>query len=253
MAQVATLTAQARERAGKGAARATRRAGRVPAVIYGNKMESVLISLDPVDLAHQITGPGFFSRVFDLKVNGESHRVLARDLQTDPVTDRPLHVDFMRFSANTRINVDVQVLFINEEDSPGLKRGGVLNVVRHAVEMICAPDRIPESITVDLSGLEIGDSVHISDIPMPEDVQLAISDRDFTVATVASPSALKTVEEEEAEAAAAAEAEALALEGGEGVEAAEGEAEAAEGEDKAEGEGKAAGEGKTEAKSKSKD
>ena len=140
MAQVTTMAAQVRERAGKGPARATRRAGRVPAVIYGNKMDSVLISLDPVDLAHQLTGPGFFSRVFDVKVDGETHRVLARDLQTDPVTDRPLHVDFMRFSAATRINVDVQVLFTNEEDSPGLKRGGVLNVVRHAVEMICAPD-----------------------------------------------------------------------------------------------------------------
>ena len=243
MAQVTTMTAQPRERAGKGPARATRRAGRVPAVIYGNKIEPVLISLDPVDLAHQLTGPGFFSRVFDVKVNGETHRVLARDLQTDPVTDRPLHVDFMRFSAATRINVDVQVLFTNEEDSPGLKRGGVLNVVRHAVEMICAPDKIPESITVDLTGLEIGDSVHISDIPLPEDVQLTIADRDFTVATVVAPSALKTVEEEEAEAAA--DAEALALEEGEGVEAAEGEAEAAEGEDKAKGEGKAEGEGKT--------
>lgn len=243
MAQVTPMTAEVRERAGKGPARATRRAGRVPAVIYGNKMDSVLISLDPVDLAHQLTGPGFFSRVFDVKVNGETHRVLARDLQTDPVTDRPLHVDFMRFSAATRINVDVQVLFTNEEDSPGLKRGGVLNVVRHAVEMICAPDKIPESITVDLTGLEIGDSVHISDIPLPEDVQLTIADRDFTVATVVAPSALKTVEEEEAEAAA--EAEALALEEGEGVEAAEGEAEAAEGEDKAKGEGKAEGEGKT--------
>ena len=249
MAQVTTMTAQVRERAGKGPARATRRAGRVPAVIYGNKMESVLISLDPVDLAHQLTGPGFFSRVFDVKVDGETHRVLARDLQTDPVTDRPLHVDFMRFSTATRINVDVQVLFKNEEDSPGLKRGGVLNVVRHAVEMICAPDKIPESITVDLTGLEIGDSVHISDIPLPEDVQLTIADRDFTVATVVAPSALKTVEEEEAEAAA--EAETLALEEGEGVEAAEGEA--VEGEDKAEGEGKAAGEGKTEGKSKDED
>ena len=242
MAQVTTMTAEVRERAGKGPARATRRAGRVPAVIYGNKMDSVLISLDPVDLAHQLTGPGFFSRVFDVKVNGETHRVLARDLQTDPVTDRPLHVDFMRFSTATRINVDVQVLFKNEEDSPGLKRGGVLNVVRHAVEMICAPDRIPESITVDLTGLDIGDSVHISDISLPEDVQLTITDRDFTIATVVAPSALKTVEEEEAEAEAEAAAEAL--EGEEGAEAAEGEAEAAEGEDKAEGEGK------TEAKSK---
>jgi len=240
MAQITTIAAEARQGAGKGAARATRRAGRVPGIIYGNKVEPVLISLDPLELSQQMSGPGFFARVFDVQVGDEKHRVLARDLQMDPVTDRPLHVDFMRFIATTKINVDVQVIFENEEESPGLKRGGVLNVVRHTVEMICAPDRIPETITVDLTGLEIGDSVHISNIALPEDVQLTITDRDFTIATIASPSQLKTAEEEEAEAAEAAEAAALEAE--EGAEAGEGEAAAAEGEGK--------GEGKTEPQSK---
>jgi large subunit ribosomal protein L25 len=242
MANVTAITAELRERAGKGAARATRRAGRVPAVIYGNKEKSVMISMDPSDLMQQLRGPGFFSHVFEISVNGDKHRVLARDLQLHPVTERPLHVDFMRFSADTKVNVDVQVVFENEEESPGLKRGGVLNVVRHAVEFVCPADRIPERITVDLTGLEIGDSVHISDVSVPDEVEPTITDRDFTIATIAAPSVLKTPEEEAAEAA---EAEALLLEGEEG-EAVEGEE--GEGEAKPEGE-----EGKGEADAESKE
>ncbi len=217
MADITAMAAELRDGAGKGAARATRRAGRVPAVIYGNKQDPISISIDPLDLSKQLKGPGFFARVFEIKVNGKAHRVLARDLQLDPVTDRPIHVDFMRFSAATKMHIDVEVIFENEAESPGLKRGGVLNIVRHAVELICRPDAIPESLTVDLSGLEIGDSVHISKITLPQDVELAISDRDFTIATVAAPSVLKTEEEEAAEAAEAAEA----VEGEEGEEGAE--------------------------------
>ncbi len=239
MANVTTFSAELRERAGKGAARATRRGGRVPAVIYGDKQKSVMISLDPGDLMQQLRGPGFFSHVFEISVNGDKHRVLARDLQLHPVSERPLHVDFMRFGADTKVNVDVQVIFENEEESPGLKRGGVLNVVRHAIEFVCPADRIPESITVDLTGLEIGDSVHISDISLPDDAEPTISDRDFTVATIAAPSVLKTPEEEAAEAA---EAEALLLEGEEG--------EIVEGEEGATPEGE---EGKGEADAESKD
>lgn len=236
MAEFITFNAQTRDRVGKGAARATRRAGRVPAVIYGNKIAPVIISLDPMDLDQQLKGPGFFARVFEIEVGGDKHRVLARDLQLDPLTDRPIHVDFMRFSATTRLDVDIQVVFENEPLSPGLKRGGVLNVVRHTIEMTCAADNIPEFITVDLTDREIGDSIHISDIELPEGVQPTITDRDFTVATIASPSVLKTLEEEEAEAAALAEAEALELgEDGEPLEAAE----APEGEAEAEGEGEA--------------
>ncbi len=241
MADSTILAAEVRERAGKGAARATRRAGRVPAVIYGNKQDPLLISIDPVDLMHQLRGPGFFARVFEIPVNGESYRVLARDLQLDPVTDRPIHVDFMRFSAATRLVVDVQMVFENESECPGIKVGGVLNVVRHAIELRCAPDGIPESISVDLTGLEIGDSIHISDVKLPENVELTITDRDFTIATIAAPT-IYTEPEEEVEGEEGEEGE-------EGVEAAEGEAaegEAAEGE-AAEGEGEKA-EGGSESK-----
>lgn len=199
MSQVISIAAEIRERAGKGAARATRRTGRVPAVIYGNKQDPVMISLDPVELNHQLDGPGFFSRVFEVAVSGDKHKVLARDLQLDPVTDRPIHVDFMRFSATTRVNIDVAMAFVNEEASPGLKRGGVLNIVRHTVEMLCAPDGIPEQIELDLTGLEIGDSIHAGVLELPEGVELIISDRDFTIATIAAPTIMTAEEEEEAE------------------------------------------------------
>ncbi len=217
MADINVFPAEARERAGKGAARALRRDGRVPAVIYGNKIEPVLISLDPIRLHQELHKPGFFGRVFEVRVGKNRHRVLARDVQFDPVSDRPLHVDFMRFSADTRIQVEVAVNFLNEEDAPGIKRGGVLNVVRREIEMICSPESIPESIIVDLAGLEIGDSVHVSDVDIPDDVELAIADRDFTIATIAAPTAVKD------EAAEAAEAEAA-----EGEEEAPAEAGAAE-------------------------
>jgi large subunit ribosomal protein L25 len=226
MAQSTALAGEPRDSSGTGAARATRRAGRIPCIIYGNKEEPVLISIDPKDLQKQLRGPGFFARVFEIEVGGQKHRVLARDLQVDPVTDRPIHVDFMRFSAATRLNIDVQVVFENQEESPGIKRGGVLNVVRHTVEMRCKPDGIPEKLTVDLTGLEIGNSVHISSIELPEDVELIIADRDFTIATIAAPTLLAETEEEEGE-------EGEAVEGEEGV--AEGEEAAAEGEEKAEG------------------
>lgn len=244
MGQATLLAGELRQGTCKGAARATRRAGRVPAVIYGNKEASVLISIDPLDLLQQLRGPGFFARVYEIEIGGKKHQVLARDLQVDPVTDRPIHVDFMRFSEATRLNIDVQVVFENHEESPGLKRGGVLNVVRHTVEMRCKPNSIPESITVDLTGLDIGDSVHISAIEVPEDVELAVADRDFTVATIAAPTILVEVEEEEEEGEEGIEGEeGEGEEGEEGVEGEEGEekAEGEEGEAKAEGEKKAKG------------
>jgi large subunit ribosomal protein L25 len=200
MANATQLAADPRERAVKGAARATLRAGRVPAVIYGNKQDSVLISVDPLDLMRQLKGPGFFARVFEITVGGETYRVLARDLQLDPISDDPIHVDFMRFSASTRLVVEVEMAFENEEECPGIRVGGVLNVVRHTVEMRCAPDGIPESISVDLTGLEIGDSIHISSVTLPDDVELIITDRDFTIATIAAPTIyVEEVEEEESE------------------------------------------------------
>ncbi|OHC75802.1 MAG: 50S ribosomal protein L25/general stress protein Ctc [Rhodospirillales bacterium RIFCSPLOWO2_12_FULL_58_28] len=217
MAQANSMTAEIRERAGKGAARATRRAGRVPAVIYGNKQPPMLISLDPVELKQQVRRLSFFTRIFELKVKDDTHRVLAREIQLDPVTDHPVHVDFMRFSATTRLNVEVKVNFINMELCPGLKAGGVLNVVRRTVELICAAESIPESITADIAGLGIGSSLHISDIKLPEGVRPAIADRDFTIATIAAPTVLPTAEEE------AAEKEGAADEKAEGEAAPEGE------------------------------
>ncbi len=223
MSEISKLSAEPRERAGKGAARAARRAGRVPGVIYGAKKDPVLITLDPQDLRREIGGGGFFGTLFDVEVGGGNERVLPRDLQLHPVTDRPLHVDFLRVSRDTRIDVMVPVVFLNEEESPGLKRGGVLNVVRYEVELSCQADAIPPQIEIDLTGRDIGDSAHISEVTLPEGVRPTITDRDFTIATIAAPSVIR---EEAAEAAEAAEAEGELPEGevpeGEAPEAAEG-------------------------------
>jgi large subunit ribosomal protein L25 len=214
MANITSFPAEARDRAGKGAARAARREGRVPGVIYGNKQDPVMITVDPIELWKQVNAPGFFGRVYEIEVDGKTHRVLPRDLQLDPVTDQPIHVDFMRFSASTRVNVEVVVHFLNEDDCPGLRAGGVLNVVRHAVELHCAPDNIPEMLEADLTGLEIGDSIHISAITLPDGVEPTIADRDFTVATIAAPTVAE-VSDEEAEGAEGEEgAEAAEEEGG---------------------------------------
>jgi large subunit ribosomal protein L25 len=198
MSDVHTLVAEAKDRAGKGAARAARRAGRVPAVIYGAKKAPVMISLAPRDLDREISGGGFFATLYDVQVADKKERVLARDLQLHPVNDRPLHVDFLRVSASTEVTVQVPCSFNNEEESPGLKRGGVLNIVRYELELVCRADAIPQQIDVDLTGLEIGDSVHISEVTLPEGVQPTITDRDFTVASIAAPSVM-TEEAEEVE------------------------------------------------------
>jgi large subunit ribosomal protein L25 len=207
MADIVSLAAESRERAGKGAARATRRAGRIPAVIYGNKEAPIMISIHPIDLMHQIRGGGFFSSVYEIEAEGNKHRVLPRDIQLHPVTDQPLHVDFMRFSKSTRLVVEVPVVFVGEEDCPGLRQGGVLNIVRHAIEMRASPDHIPESIEIDLSSYNIGDSVHISSVTLPDDVELTITDRDFTVVTIAAPTVnVEVTESDEEDAVAEVEA-----------------------------------------------
>lgn len=224
MAQAYELKAELRERAGKGAARAERRAGRVPGVIYGNKQDPILISVDPVDLAKEINAPGFFTHVYEVAVGDDKYRVLARDLQQHPINDLPIHVDFMRFSAKTRLAVEVVVEFINEEECPGLEEGGVLNVVRYAVELRCQPDNIPATIVADLTGLEIGDTIHISSIPLPDGVEPTITDRDFTVATIAAPTIMTEVEEgdEEDEDAEGGEEAADGEDDGDKEEASEG-------------------------------
>ncbi len=203
MSEVVSVTAEPRERAGKGAARATRRAGRVPAVIYGAKQEPTMIALDPRALIAEMNRPGFMTRLFEIGVNGTKgkQRVLCRDVQLDPLTDLPLHVDFLRVSKEMVITVDVPVHFENEEQSPGLKRGGVLNVVRHTVELECPAESIPEHITVDLTGLDMNDSVHISQVNLPKGVQPTV-ERDFTIATIAAPSSVRAEAEEAAEAEA---------------------------------------------------
>jgi large subunit ribosomal protein L25 len=208
MTDVHTLSAEPRNRAGKGAARTTRREGRVPAVIYGNKQDPVLISVDPKALDREVHKTAFYTTLFDIQINGTAHRVLPRDVQFDPVSDRPVHADFMRVTDKTRVRVAVPVQFENQGLSPGIKRGGVLNIVRHEIEVYCLADKIPHSIAIDLAGLDIGDSVHISMVKLPEGVRPTITDRDFTVATVAPPTVQKTEAEEAAEAAAAAAAAA---------------------------------------------
>ncbi len=239
MAEYITIEALARERVGKGTARAARRAGQVPAIIYGNKETPLSLTIDRKALERELYRPGFFTRLMDVKLNGDMHRVLPRDLQLHPVTDAPIHVDFLRYSADRKITVEVPVTFLNEEECPGLKVGGVLNVVRHTVEVLCTADRIPEGFTLDLTGLEIGDSLHASAIVLPGQVEFTVTDRDFTIATIASPT-IMVEEETTAEGEEGLEGE----EGEEGEEGAEG-AEGAEDGEKKDGEKKDGEKGKS--------
>jgi large subunit ribosomal protein L25 len=201
------LKAEARERVGKGSAREVRRNGKVPAVIYGDKQPPLAIALNYKDIFYKIHGGGFLTTIATIDLDGKKIQVLPKDYQLDPVRDFPLHVDFLRVSKDTEVNVQVPVHFINEEKSPGIKRGGVLNIVRHEVEFHCPANAIPDFITVDLAGAEIGDSIHISAVKLPAGVKPVITDRDFTIATVAGSAAMKPAEEaEEAEAPEAEDA-----------------------------------------------
>jgi len=170
MADTVTFNAESRAQVGKGAARATRRLGKVPAVIYGANKDPEPISISPAQLRTALGQPGFFATLFDIDIDGNRQQVLCRDLQVHPVTDVPMHLDFLRVTERTRINLEIQVTFTNEEESPGLKGGGVLNIVRYAVEVVCRAGAIPEDFVADLTGLEVGDSIHISDISLPEGV-----------------------------------------------------------------------------------
>ncbi|MCW2337933.1 large subunit ribosomal protein L25 [Sphingobium sp. B2D3A] len=194
MSDTLTLSAEARDRAGKGASRALRREGRVPAVIYGNNEEPQSIHVEE-KLLNKLLGTGhFFNSVVMVEVGGKKVRTLPKDVAFHPVTDRPLHADFLRVSEHAQVHVNVPVVFENEEAAPGLKRGGVLNVVRHELEMIVDAAEIPDSITVDLTGFDVGDSIHISAVKLPKGAEPAITDRDFTIATIVAPSALKSSE-----------------------------------------------------------
>ena len=225
MSEIYELKAEAREKVGKGSAREIRRNGKVPAVIYGEKQPPLAISLTYKDIFYKIHGGGFKTTVAIIDVDGQKIRVLPKDYQLDPVKDFPMHVDFLRIGEHSLVTVNVPVHFLNEDASPGIKRGGVLNIVRHDVELQVPADEIPDALEVDLKGLKIGDIIHISSVKLPKNVELTISDRDFTIATIAAPAVLTDAEEagvteeelvETQEAEAEAEAEEAASEAEEG-------------------------------------
>ena len=218
MSEQLTLPAEARDRAGKGASRALRRDGRVPAVIYGDKKQPLSVHVEEKLLAKMLSTGHFMNTVVMIDAGGKTHRTLPKDVQFHPVTSRPIHVDFLRIGEHSTVTVAIPVRFDNEEASPGLKRGGVLNVVQHDIELVCDASHIPDELHIDLTGLEIGDSIHISQVTLPKGAKPAIDDRDFTVATVVAPSAMKS---EETEAAEAGEVPTV---GEEETEAGEGEA-----------------------------
>jgi large subunit ribosomal protein L25 len=201
MSDALNLPAEARDRAGKGASRALRREGRVPAVIYGGNEEPTTIHVEEKLLVKQLMTGHFMNSIIKIELGGKTFNTLAKDVALHPVSDRPVHVDFYRLGKGATFHVAVPVVFINEEDSPGLKRGAVLNVVRHELDLVCDADHIPSEIQIDVTGLEVGDSIHISHVKLPEGAVSGITDRDFTIATVVAPSALKRAD-------AAAEGEA---------------------------------------------
>lgn len=202
MTAVKQIIAEARTRVGKGAARELRRQGRSPAVIYGAGKEPLPISVEYAPLRQAIYAGGFMTTIFEIKVGDSVERVIPRDYQLDPVRDTPLHVDFLRVTRNATIDVDVPVHFINQDAAPGLKDGGTLNVVRHTVNLTVSANAIPEAIEIDVAGLNIGDTIHISAVKLPAGAEPSITDRDFTIASIVAP----TVAPEAAEGEAAPEA-----------------------------------------------
>ena len=201
MSEQLTLPAEQRERAGKGASRELRRTGRVPAVIYGDKKTPLSVHVDEKSLAKMLSTGHFMNTIVMIDAGGKSHRTLPKDVQFHPVSSRPIHVDFLRIGEHSTVTVAIPVRFDNEEASPGLKRGGVLNIVQHEIELVCDAAEIPDELHIDLTGLDIGDSIHISNVKLPKGAKAAIDDRDFTIATLVAPSAMKS-EEGDTDAAA---------------------------------------------------
>ena len=199
MSDALTLPAETRERAGKGASRALRRDGRVPAVIYGGKEEPTPIHVEAKELVRLLDTGHFMNSIVEIEVGGKKMKTLPKDVSLHPVTDRPVHADFFRLAKGAKVEVQVPVVFVNEAASPGLKKGGVLNIVRHELELVCDAEKIPSEIEIDVEGKEVGDSIHISEVTLPEGSESAITDRDFTIATLVAPSALKKAEEETGE------------------------------------------------------
>jgi len=195
MSEQLTLPAEARDRAGKGASRALRREGRVPAVVYGQKQNALSIHVEEKLLSKMMSTGHFMNSVVMVDVGGKPVRTLPKAVDFHPVTSRPIHVDFLRIGEHAQVHVNVPVRFVDDEQAPGIKRGGVLNVVRHELELVCDAAKIPDEIVISLAGLDIGDAVHISHVELPEGSKSAIEDRDFTVATVVAPSAMKSEDE----------------------------------------------------------
>ena len=194
MSDQLVLSAETRDRGGKGASRELRREGRVPAVVYGGKEEPLMIHVEEKLLMKQLMTGHFMNSVVMIDVGGKQIRTLPKDVAFHPVKDRPIHADFLRISKDSKVQVAVPVVFINEEASPGLKRGGVLNIVRHELELICDADKMPDDIEIDVTGYDVGDSIHISNVTLPKGSESAITDRDFTIATIVAPSAMKSSE-----------------------------------------------------------
>ncbi len=208
VANFVAIEAEARADAGKGAARATRRQGKVPGVIYGAKQPAILISLDPRIVVREISKSGWRSRLYEVAVGGQTQRALIREVQFHPVSDKPVHVDFQRLAPGEKMKVAVTVVFANELLSPGLKRGGVLNIVRHTVECYVDPDSVPAHFTAELTGLEINENIRWSDLKGTEGIAPVIADRDFVIASVASTKGMEAAAAEATPAAAAGKAPA---------------------------------------------
>jgi large subunit ribosomal protein L25 len=222
MSEQLTLSAETRDRAGKGASRHLRREGRVPAVVYGNNEEALSIHVEEKALVRALSGGHFMNSVVMIDAGAAPVRTLPKDVQFHPVTDRPLHVDFLRISEHAKVHVDVPIHFVDEDKSKGIKRGGVLNQVRHDLELICDAAEIPEEIVISLAGLDIGDSLHFSAVVLPKGVESAITDRDFTIATIVPSSGVQSeASDAAADAGEAPDAADVPLVGEEG----EGEAE----------------------------
>lgn len=192
MSDTLTLPAETRERGGKGASRALRREGRVPAVVYGGNEEPLSIHVEEKELRRQLGTGHFFNSVVEVEVGGKKVRTLPKDVAFHPVTDRPLHADFLRVAKNAKVHVKVPVVFANEDASPGLKKGGVLNIVHHELDLVVEADKIPDDIVIDVTGLDVGDSIHIGSIKLPAGAVDGSHEADLTIATIVAPSALKS-------------------------------------------------------------
>jgi len=196
------ITAELREKAGKGSSRALRREGKIPAVIYGDKKDPVTVTLGQVALIKELEKGGFMNTSYEILIGKGKEIVLPRDVQFHPVTDRPMHVDFLRLAKGSSLNIMIPIHFIGEEECLGIKAGGILNVVRHEVEFSCPANAIPEAIEIDITGLELNDSIHIGTVALPQGVTPVIDDRDFTIAMISIPSGFKSdesLDDEEAE------------------------------------------------------